>query len=169
MRKKRGKSQHHTTVSVSLKSWKFVQYACSIFFLDKLCLDVACGPQLSRLAPCQWALGHTHVWVKQPGSLCLPCFHMSGHGRSAQQTPVLADMSILFQLPTLKDNETPNPFLIWPLPSYPDSTQPNLQKLQWLSSQTNSQPLVSPCSPHLQALNMLFLWHHLPLSSSQVS
>ena len=46
-------SGHGTTVSVSLKSWKFVQDACSIFFLDKLCLDVACGPQLSRLAPCQ--------------------------------------------------------------------------------------------------------------------
>lgn len=48
-------------VSVSLKSWKFIQYACSIFS-DKLCLDVACGPQLSHLLPASEPMD-THVCV----------------------------------------------------------------------------------------------------------
>lgn len=52
----------------------------------------------SRPTPCQGALRHSYTYVRQPGSLCLPCFHMGGGG-----SPTDSDLisHVVLQLLTL--------------------------------------------------------------------
>ena len=133
---------------------------------------VACGPQLSRPAPCQWAHGHTHMCVCEAARLSVSA--LLPHVRSWKISP--ADSSSSWHV-----NPLSAPNFVWKTmrlqtpswsglcPVTPTQLQPNLQKLS-----NGYLPKLTPnlwsalALPHLQALNMLFLWHHLPLSSSQV-